>query len=263
MDKNKLVKYVKYSAIICLLILTAIIGFKFLNSRTEVQHGKEINISTDDYTEPFETIENVELPLQGLVIGVDPGHGSYDPGFFTEGVRESDIVLDISLKLRRLLEQGGAEVVMTRETDELMVENDNGTQREELRKRSKLFLNQDVDLYVSIHGNTVASPIWRGAQTFFYPEETEEAEENDNKCKNFNLAICIQDELQRVLANTDRPVRIGNYYILRELSKPGVLVEVGFLSNPHERKLLQDEEYQELIAWSIYLGIIKYHHTDM
>lgn len=191
------------------------------------------------------------LPLPGRVIALDPGHGGYDPGVDSQGLLEKDVVLDISFWLRDLLWQAGAQVVMTRETDQSLLEMPAGPKKkQDLENRLKLIAEAEVDILLSIHANAISSPRWYGAQTFY------KAEDEESK----RLAGLIQGEFIRVMKNTTREISIGkgNYFLLENSPVPGVIVEVGFLSNPRERKLLSEPVYQKKLAWCIYLGTIRY-----
>lgn len=189
------------------------------------------------------------LPLSGRIICVDPGHGGYDPGTIRNGIQEKDIVLKIALYLRDYLQQGGAWVVLTREKDLDFLEITAGPKKRlDMKNRCQIIEEGGGELLISIHANCISSSIWRGAQVF-YREGSEEGK---------LLASAIQNELIRILKNTDREAKSGDYYILRETSIPGVIVEAGFLSNPEEAELLNSPEYQKKIAWAIYLGIISY-----
>ena len=98
--------------------------------------------------------------------------------------------------------------------------------------------------------NSFTNSKYSGAQTFYY----------DGNPENERLATIIQDELRAVLDKDNRRVaaKRDDVYLIKELEIPSVLVEAGFLSNPEEERLLQTEEYQEKIAWAIYVGIMKY-----
>lgn len=197
------------------------------------------------------------LPLSGQIILLDPGHGGPDGGAGSKDALEKDIALNISYKLRDYLQQQGALVMMTREDDKDLADEDTkGLSRrktEDLRKRLEMINESEASFYVSIHLNAIPSPRWRGAQTFFAPQYKE----------NKRAAMFIQDELRKNLENTTRKAKpITGVYILKYAKKPGVLVEAGFLSNPSERELLKSEKYQEKVAASIYKGILRYYTNE-
>lgn len=193
------------------------------------------------------------LPLAGEIILIDPGHGGPDGGAGDERALEKDIALNISFMLRDYLQEQGALVIMTREEDKDLAKKDTrGLSRrktEDLHNRLKMINESEAAFFVSIHANSIPSSRWRGAQTFYAPQREE----------NKRAAKFIQDELRKNLENTNRLAKaINHVFILKYSKKPGVLVEVGFLSNPAERKNLMDEDYQNKVAASIYKGILRY-----
>ncbi|CAM3086532.1 N-acetylmuramoyl-L-alanine amidase CwlD [Paenibacillus sediminis] len=198
------------------------------------------------------------LPLAGKVIALDAGHGGPDGGAVSkQGIIEKDINLAISLYLRDYLQQAGAVVIMTREGDYDLA--DSGTKgyskrkTQDLKQRLRNIEEQQAELFVSIHMNSIPSNLWRGAQTFYYPNHP------DSK----GLATLVQNELRRNLENTDRiPKTVNTVYLLQALKIPSVLVEVGFLSHPEESMLLADEKYQRKVAASIYMGILRYESGE-
>ena len=193
------------------------------------------------------------MPLQGKVIAVDPGHGGYDPGIRSNGFLEKEVNLAISLILRDYLQQGGARVVMTRERDMDFLQAAAGPKKKlDMKNRLKIIEECGAHLFLSIHTNAISSSYWSGAQTF-YQQGDEEGRV---------LAEFIQTEMIRVLQNTDRKIKPGDYVLLRESSMPGVVIEVGFLSNPTEARLLMTPEYQSKVAWSIYSGVLKYFDSN-
>ena len=104
-------------------------------------------------------------------------------------------------------------------------------------------------MLVSIHLNAIPSKKWTGAQTFYAPRIKESGQ----------LATLVQDEIKRVLKNTDRSAKkTDDIYILRMLERPAILVEVGFLSNDEEAKMMSKTEYQKQMANAIYQGILRY-----
>jgi N-acetylmuramoyl-L-alanine amidase len=197
------------------------------------------------------------LPLSGQIIVLDPGHGGPDPGAVQGEAIEKDISLSVSLKLRDYLQQQGALVMMTRETDIDLADKDlKGYSRrkvQDLKRRIEIINNSEADFFASIHLNAIPSSKWKGAQTF-YSGHFKESKRG---------AKFIQDELRRNLENTNREAKTSDsIYILKKSEIPGVLVEIGFLSNPTEREMLRQEAYQEQVAASIYQGIMRYYTNE-
>ncbi|WP_106767134.1 N-acetylmuramoyl-L-alanine amidase CwlD [Paenibacillus faecalis] len=194
------------------------------------------------------------LPLAGKVIALDAGHGGPDGGAVSKkGVIEKDINLAVTLYLRDYLQQAGALVVMTREGDyDLASESTKGYSKrktEDLKNRVRLIEDNDADLFISIHLNSIPSNRWSGAQTF-YPKD---------KMDSKNLAELIQAELKRNLENTQRVAKSDDQvFLLQALRIPAALVELGFLSHPQESEMLRDEQYQRKVAAAVYKGILRY-----
>ncbi|MCD8500857.1 MAG: N-acetylmuramoyl-L-alanine amidase CwlD [Bacillaceae bacterium] len=198
------------------------------------------------------------LPLAGKIIVIDPGHGGIDGGASSkEGLLEKEVALSISLLLRDYLQEAGALVIMTREEDKDLAEQDTKRIRsrkiQDLKRRVQMINETDSDLFVSIHLNAIPSPKWSGAQTFY----------NRSIDSNERLARLIQAELRDNLNNTNRLAKpINNVFLLKEAQTTGALVEVGFLSNPTEAELLETIEYQQKVAVSIYQGISRYYTNE-
>lgn len=194
------------------------------------------------------------MPLSGKVVAIDAGHGGPDGGASSSaGLVEKEVNLAISLYLRDYLQQSGAVVVMTREDDrDLADDTTKGYSKrktEDLHNRVALIEQKKADILVSIHLNSIPSAKWKGAQTFYNP-----ANEEGKK-----LAGLIQSEIKMNLSNTDRVPKTENtFYLLKALPIPGALVEVGFLSNPEEARLMADAKYQKKLAESIYRGVLRY-----
>lgn len=204
-----------------------------------------------------DSLNSWNLPLSGEIILLDPGHGGADGGAGDKDALEKDIALNISFKLQDYLQEQGALVMMTREDDrDLADEETRGLSRrktEDLKKRLEIINESESDFYVSIHLNSIPSPKWSGAQTFYATQISE----------NERAAKFIQDELRTNLENTTRKAKpINHVYILKYAKKPGVLVEVGFLSNLAERANLQKDDYQDKVAASIYKGILRYYSRE-
>jgi N-acetylmuramoyl-L-alanine amidase len=210
-----------------------------------------------DYFKAKESWSSWSLPLSGQIILLDPGHGGPDGGAGTKDVLEKDIALSISKKLRDYLQEQGALVIMTREEDtDLAADGTKGYSRrkvEDLKKRLAMINESEANFFISLHLNAIPSQKWSGAQTFYGPQLKENAK----------AAKFIQDEFKINLENTNRKAKsLSSVYILKNAKKPGVLVEVGFLSNPTEKELLKTEEYQDKVAASIYKGMLRYYSNE-
>lgn len=189
--------------------------------------------------------------IANKVIVVDAGHGGADPGATRDNVDEKDITLEIAKKLAYQLSQAGAMVIMTRTTDQDVIGEEvegkiQDRKRKDLALRVQKAEEANADIFISIHTNADPSPRWRGAQTFY----------NSHSEKSKILAECIQEEMTRILKNTNRKAKPGSYYVMDKTTMPTVIVEVGFISNPQEQKLLQDDLYQSKVAFAIFSGIV-------
>ncbi len=189
--------------------------------------------------------------LVDKLVVVDAGHGGPDPGVVRDGVREKDITLAVALRLAEYLEQGGARVLLTRDKDCDLADPEPGTKsrkRQDLERRVAIANDNKADVFVSIHVNSFDDANEHGAQTFSQIGCTE----------GYQLAHAIQDELKTLLRNTDRVAKRGDYFTGRTTKMPAVVVEIGFITNPRECKLLQEPEYQSKVAFAIYAGLVRY-----
>lgn len=188
---------------------------------------------------------------------IDPGHGGLDGGAIGYGgVVEKNINLAVSLKLRSLFEVSGYRVIMTREDDRSIYDEDSDTVREkkttDIHNRSKLLEQNPDALFVSIHQNKFEQSQYSGTQVFY----------SSNNEQSKLLAQSIQTDVRNLLQkDNDRQIKPAgkNLYILYHAKTPAVMVECGFLSNPQEAALLQDSKYQDKMAFAIYCGILGYY----
>lgn len=188
-------------------------------------------------------------PLLSKVIYIDPGHGGNDSGAYYMKIREADINLQISQKILNILRADGATVYLTRYGDyDLSVGNAWNRKRSDLSRRSNIINKSNCDLYLSIHLNAEDSGSYYGAEVYYDTINSE----------NKNIALIFQDEFKKNL-NTNRNIKENNTkYLQRRVNRPGVLLEVGFLSNSSERALLTSSDYQEVIAQVIEKGVLRY-----
>lgn len=197
----------------------------------------------------FVRAEENNLPLLGKVIYIDPGHGGIDPGAIYKNIEEAPINLEISQKLEDVLTSYGAIVYMTRYGNyDLSLPNASNHKRSDLNQRIKLINESNCDLFLSIHLNADSSESWYGAQVFYDDINT------DNKI----LAESLQKEFSSLLKSNRKVKQISDLYLYRKVERPGVLVEVGFLSNANERYLLRQDSYQKKIVDAIASGTINY-----
>lgn len=140
--------------------------------------------------------------------------------------------------------------MMTRVEDKAL----SSKKRADLNERKNIGNNNNADLLISIHQNSFPKPSAQGAQVFYFNQSE----------KSKLLAECIQNKIiEFVDSNNDRIAKANtNYYILKQTKIPAVIVECGFLSNDEDNKKLNTEQYQEKIAWAIYMGIIDYYDKN-
>ena len=188
------------------------------------------------------------LELLGKVIYIDPGHGGKDPGTIYKDIYEKDINLEICLKLQKILESEGAIVYLTRYGDYDLSNNSYSRKKSDLNNRAKIINESGADIYISIHLNSINSSTWRGAQVFY----------DDVNEKNIEIANLFQEQLKKDLKTTRKIKEITNMLMNRKIKIPGILIEAGFLSNPNDRYLLRQDDYQYKICNSIRNGLIKY-----
>ncbi|MGM9607833.1 MAG: N-acetylmuramoyl-L-alanine amidase [Oscillospiraceae bacterium] len=172
-----------------------------------------------------------------FLVVLDPGHGGDDPGAVVGETLEKDINLAIALLVREQLEeQEGITVLMTREQDVYP----------SLTDRADFANRENADLFVSIHANSLEDDSYAGIITFYHPD----------KRSSRAFAQAIQAAAAAASGGIDRGVRSEDYAVLRETDMPAVLVETGFMTCPEELALLQDADYQKLLAEGIAQGIL-------
>jgi len=186
-----------------------------------------------------------------ITIILDAGHGGKDGGASSkDGLVERDLVFNITQIIEESLRLQGFNVIMTRcDKQDLASENATNRKREDLARRVAIMNTSENAIAISIHANAIGNARWSGAQTFYDPKSLENKE----------LATHIMDSMRANIEGLEREQRpISNIYILRNSQIPTALVEVGFLSNPAEARLLACEEYQRLMAYAIFEGILSY-----
>ena len=183
---------------------------------------------------------------------LDVGHGGIDPGKVgIGGVLEKDLNLAIALNVREALKKNGFNVVMTRDADMGLYDDDSANKKvQDMQNRCKIIEEMDPVCTVSIHQNSYTDSAVCGPQVFYFThsKEAERLAATLQKCLNDKLAI----ENPRVQKEN------STYYILKRSTSVTVIVECGFITNPVEAKLLADTDYQAKLADAICAGIIQY-----
>lgn len=176
---------------------------------------------------------------------LDAGHGGEDGGAVSlTGVPESQINLEIVLKLRDVLGLYGVDPVLLRETDISLHDGDAGTLREKKRSdlKNRVAAIEEVEggTMISIHQNTYPGSRYHGAHVFYAPTKGSQA-----------LAEHVQNSIKSALQpDNERTVKQipDTVYIMNHVTCPAILIECGFLTNPEEEALLRDESYQRKLS---------------
>jgi N-acetylmuramoyl-L-alanine amidase len=223
----------------------------------------------------------------GLKIGrivIDPGHGGHDTGTIgPTGLREKDLVLDVALRLKRLVEEdAGAEVVMTRDTDTFVP----------LEERTAIANQKAADLFISIHANASRDKSARGIETYYLnftsnPEALEVAarenatsQESVHQLQDLVKKIVLTEKIEESHAfardvqkavhtrlvkasggQKDRGVKKAPFVVLIGANMPSILAEISFLTNPRDERNLKKPDYRQKIAEALYEGMMRYMST--
>ena len=207
------------------------------------QKGNLKNIQLSRYTNKrvsnFSELPNVKQNKYLVVI--DPGHGGQDPGAIgIGGIRETDVVLEVSKIVEKLLSEKGVKVSLTRGNE---VDLD-------LSPRVSLANKINADIFVSIHANASRGKRRdiNGLETFYY-----------RGWRGRLLAKKIQKQILRVSPGSpDRGVKQGRYYVIKNTRMPAVLVEIGFLTGRLDARRLEKSPHRKRIAYAIAKGILEY-----
>jgi N-acetylmuramoyl-L-alanine amidase len=223
-------------------------------------------------------VRSLGLKLSRVVI--DAGHGGHDTGTVGQaGYTEKELVLDVAMRLKELIESElGAEVVMTR-TDDSFVP---------LGTRTTIANQQEADLFISIHANSSRVRSVRGVETYFLnftssreametaTRENAASERSIHELQDVVKKIMLQDKVEesrelaqhidRALAarkgsGVDRGIKQAPFVVLIGANMPSVLAEICFISNPQDEKLAKTEANRQAIAESLYQGVRSYAET--
>ena len=210
----------------------------------------------DDGDGPFSEAElNRRLQrmtdLSGKKIAIDPGHGGNDAGAIgPTGVMEKTVTLRVALALEKMLREEGAEVIMTRYEDvEVSPKGKAATAVEELKARCEVANEAKVDIFISIHADSFTNPNARGTTGYYY---------SLGSTNSRRLADLIRAALIEQIKTPSRGIQPCNFYVVRNTDMPATLIELAFISNPDEEKLLNSKEGIMKAAQGILDGIEDY-----
>jgi N-acetylmuramoyl-L-alanine amidase len=229
----------------------------------------------------FSIARQLGLGISRIVI--DPGHGGHDPGAKGKGVTESEVVLDVALRLEKLLQKvPGVEVILTRRTDDFIP----------LPERTAMANREGADLFLSIHANASSSVQAHGIETYFLnfannlsaaavaarenaasgqqmaalPDLVKSIALNNKLDESRDFATQIQREMFDRLKGSNKTLRdLGvkqaPFVVLIGAAMPSVLAEISFVTNPTEARLLKGNTYRQKIAESLFNAIRKYQYS--
>src|SRR5262245_4638233 len=221
-----------------------------------------------------------QLGLGVSRIVIDAGHGGHDPGATGKGVAEAELVLDVALRLEKLLQKApGVDVILTRRTDEFIA----------LQERTAIANREGADLFLSIHANASSNPQARGVETYFLnfannlsaaavaarenaasgqamgalPDLVKAIALNNKLDESRDFATHIQRMMfERLRASNgvikDLGVKQAPFVVLIGAAMPSVLAEISFVTNPQEARLLKGTAYRQRIAEALFSAIRKY-----
>lgn len=181
-------------------------------------------------------------PLQNRIIVLDPGHGGKDSGAVNGTTYEKNIVLDVGLRVKALLENAGAKVVMTRSTDVFV----------DLYERPKIAERNFGEIFISLHINAGGG---LGTETYYSYYNGSNIDEEKT------LSKYINNEIVKNLNMKDRGVKTADYVVIKNIEMPAILIELGFIDRAEDLVKLKDSTSLQLFAQSIYNGIEKYYQN--
>lgn len=234
------------------------------------KHGGQLHITELDYRKTLLPIlapqNSGQVPgLRRIVL--DPGHGGKDEGGSNSrlGLKEKDLTLDVSRRVKTLLEQRGYQVFMTRDRDVFV----------DLPARAAISNRHNADLFVSIHFNAASDASARGAETFamtpvgqpssnstqFHSSQNRTYPGNSMDNWSELAAFMVQQAIINDLKVQDRGVRRSRFAVLRDLNSPGLMIEGAFMTNAQEGERLRSAAYRQRLAEVYVQGILDYHET--
>ncbi len=190
----------------------------------------------------YQDQDNFKVDSKKIVI--DAGHGGLDPGGIgATGLQEKVVNRKIANKVYKLLREDGFNVIKTRDSDRFI----------SLSNRAAIANRLSADIFVSIHNNINYKPWINGTATYAHWNATKD---------NWALAWYVQSQLVKAIGLKDNGLKAANFAVLRKTNMPAILVEVAFLSNAREERLLRNENFLNQAAEGIVLGIKEYYSRE-
>jgi len=219
-----------------------------LQSNSFISIG-EGNILRNPIKKTFEDIQIQDLNIASLPnvpygkykVVIDPGHGGSDPGAVgVNGLRETDVVLDVSKNVSEFLTKKGVRTILTRESERTL----------DLQPRVIKANNSKADIFVSIHANATRGKRKdvNGLETYYYS-----GSRGYSLAKNIHKQILIASS-----QSPDRGIKKSRFYVIRKSSMPAALVEIGFVTGIYDAALLRQKSYRDKMSFAISKGILNY-----
>ncbi|HLQ75019.1 MAG TPA: N-acetylmuramoyl-L-alanine amidase [Alloiococcus sp.] len=181
--------------------------------------------------------ESSNTPIADSTIVIDAGHGGHDPGAVNQDMYEKHLTLNTALKLQHRLASTGANIIMTRSDDQYI----------SLAGRVSDSLNSHADAFISLHYDAVATPnSMNGTTTYYYSDSDQ------------GLAEAVNSSLASNSPLSNNGIRVGDYYVLRNNSRPSLLLELGYMNSDTDLEYIFTDQYQDQVADAIYQGLITY-----
>lgn len=181
---------------------------------------------------------------------IDAGHGGYNIGAHSRGseLKEKELTLSIAKRLKGILEERGMRVVLTRDSDIFLP----------LSTRAGTANGVSADLFVSVHANASRAKGASGFECYYFNDTSPEASLMEKSARSHELASYICSSAEKNLAINDRGVKSAGFQVLKETRMPGVLVEVGFVTNRFEALRLKNPVYLDKVSNTLAEGIMAY-----
>lgn len=238
-------------------------NFRYVLSHPVRELGDELMISSVDMRKLVDPVLRPRFSSENKLrtVVIDAGHGGHDAGAVSSYAKEKDLNLAVARKLRRLLENKGYRVVMTRDGDYFLT----------LQQRVAIANSVPDSIFISIHHNSGRRGA-EGIETFtLAPQGTTspfarsrrnaDLAGNEQDCENIALATAVHSRVIRSSGAVDRGIQRARFSVLCTIRRPAILFEGGFVSNPVECQKMTTSRYQNMLAYSICQGVEAYHNT--